>query len=313
MDTAVDAQEHRADLWQLYLNLELQAQKQEDFRYPAGDLYVQLRGALICQRQYSEYEILTKCAGTSWGTDRAYSKDTTSQQGLVRSDDTRRFFTYLDAGDEYSDVEWDAATSFSVHRGFELVEEETLSVHLQRSCSSPDDGADGARLPAHLTMKSGEEHVKINETSIGDVKLSVHTRVTCFTTLEVEAFEVCGVAATGTDALSSRNCLATASCPCQVACTMECSAAGAIKPHSHQTLWADLLPTGRVSLGSAATFFLPEKSQTKNSVHKYGKHSAPGAEGKEEMQEESVNMDEVALRERNRQIYVLKHGASADT
>ena len=132
MEKVVDAQPHRADLWQLYLNLELQAQKQANFKHHGGDLNVQIRGALLYRQLGTELgtacRLCTTCASTTWCTPIAQSKEAVEiyHSTLSQKAAQRRFFSYSRAGKDYWEVEWEATTRFAVHRGFELEQDEHL-------------------------------------------------------------------------------------------------------------------------------------------------------------------------------------------
>ena len=144
LDTVLDKYPHRADLWQLYVDLELQAQEQGAFHNDAGDLCVQVLGAMVCHRQHSEYRVLTACARTKVCTSGMMSTDAVKKRSvhstscsLPRASGSRKkgrvqpeesdpapFVAFSHLSADYKEVKFEESMRFSVHRGFDKEEQE---------------------------------------------------------------------------------------------------------------------------------------------------------------------------------------------
>jgi hypothetical protein len=314
MEQAVDAQPHRADLWQLYLNLELQAQKNVDFRSHGGDLCVQIRGALVFHQPPSKYRFFTSCASVTWSTDVELA--VSGKNELPQVSTGKQFFTYSQASSNYSEVVFDEETSFAVHQAFEFEMEETLSLQLCRQ--GMDEIEEGIRLPAMIIPSS--QAPPASESSLGQLNLPVRTLASCRTTLEVEILEGYGIITADTSAPNLR-CFRGTMAPPQLSCKIQCVPAGSENGFMEETPWVDVQTRGRAALGFATTFFLPALAASATAPPSHLQQGVAYEFDQEEnstqsilvgrkIQQKEVNIEQQRIMEQNRVEYVLQKGAN---
>ena len=304
MEQVIDAQPHRADLWQLYLNLELQAQENVDFRSYGGDLCVHIQGALVYQQPPSEYRCFASCASMAWSTGAEPSLDANAKTEVSSSQvrGGRPFFTYSQSTANYTEVVFDEETSFSVHRAFELEIEETLSLQLHRQLS--DDAEERIRSPATIVPTL---QARASEMPVGQLNLPVRNIASCRTTLEVELLEVYGITMVNTSAPKFR-CFRGKRTHQQVSCKLECLPADLEKGFVEETSWVDVQPTGRAALGCAAAFFLPARAPSTTSPAHPQQGVTDHWDQEEYATNKQVNIEQQRISERNRMEYVLQKG-----
>ena len=283
METLVTSWPQRADLWQLYINLEMKSQQQTTMRGDSGDVHLRVLGARLAHPENAEFRVVGTCAGTSFFTDvklstmavqaRTHKSSPTGSLSLPRKarvhpiceENTQNIFVaFSDMHEHYQEIKWNAFHTFSVHHGFAKEEDETILLQVQRLDADSDNRIGAVRLQAELTAKPSD---KRNCTILGQVELPVRQIASCRTIVEVEMLQVTGVTMykgeNGVKDVLFRN----GARQKHVSCVVECIEAGFERGSAQTSSWAKLSDDGCAQFGSAACFFLNTETSHTRFLH----------------------------------------------